>query len=519
MAYAADSDLRVLWLTRTGSQVSHVSKETRSLPIYGRKMTCLHETVSKTDLRRFNAACRAVRRAGLCPYWPGVPRAVRPLTVAEVKEVARRLPACPHDCLVASLPAVRSVAATHMQLNAIGWLLAKWRARRERVILVLDEGQHVVRNALSMVKDSMSLRTLERAAKEARRYGFKDLAEELEEAVEEYGKMLPENGEVEVEDLLPAADELALAGDEIQEAKLKEGYVPASYVLSVADFKIALNGRKPILVREGRSIRLEAPIDPVEALRSVYSGWHAAVTVSATISGELLEAFTGSDVVLLRSGWPFGENLSAYIVKGLTTKFERRDETLIDDMAWATGLAARAGRRALVFYPSHELAQKALAKLPEELRRRMLVEEPGLDQERVEAIAERFSDEGGVLVSVFQGRLAEGVDLSANLVICLGVPFSPPTVKQATLLKRLTEVLGDERKARIYGQILPALWSAIQAAGRAIRGPEDSATVFMVDDRYIPLTRLLPRWFSERIVSRVRLEDMPIILREVERVA
>ncbi|MEM3906345.1 MAG: helicase C-terminal domain-containing protein [Nitrososphaerota archaeon] len=115
--------------------------------------------------------------------------------------------------------------------------------------------------------------------------------------------------------------------------------------------------------------------------------------------------------------------------------------------------------------------------------------------------------------------LTEGVDLSADLVVCLGVPFSPPTVKQATLLKRLTEVLGDERKARIYGQILPALWSAIQAAGRAIRGPEDSATVFMVDDRYIPLTRLLPRWFSERIVSRVRLEDMPIILREVERVA
>ncbi|MEM1977083.1 MAG: hypothetical protein QXX29_04215, partial [Nitrososphaerota archaeon] len=219
MAYAADNDLRVLWLTRTGSQVSHVSKETRSLPIYGRKMVCLHETVSKVDLRRFNAACRAVRRAGLCPYWPGVPRAVRPLTVAEVKEVARRLPACPHDCLVASLPAVRSVAATHMQLNAIGWLLAKWRARRERVILVLDEGQHVVRNALSMVKDSMSLKTVLRAAKEARRYGFKDLAEELEEAVEEYGRMLPENGEVEVEDLLPAADELALAGDEIQEAK------------------------------------------------------------------------------------------------------------------------------------------------------------------------------------------------------------------------------------------------------------------------------------------------------------
>ncbi|HDD42077.1 MAG TPA: DNA repair helicase, partial [Nitrososphaeria archaeon] len=42
MAYAADNGLRVLWLTRTGSQVSHVSKELRCLPIYGRRMVCIH---------------------------------------------------------------------------------------------------------------------------------------------------------------------------------------------------------------------------------------------------------------------------------------------------------------------------------------------------------------------------------------------------------------------------------------------------------------------------------------------
>ena len=80
------------------------------------------------------------------------------------------------------------------------------------------------------------------------------------------------------------------------------------------------------------------------------------------------------------------------------------------------------------------------------------------------------------------------------------------------MISRLKEAFGDERKARIYGQILPAMWSAIQAAGRAIRGPEDRAVVLLVDDRYRPLRRLLPRWFSERIASTIRLEDLPIIL-------
>jgi len=75
----------------------------------------------------------------------------------------------------------------------------------------------------------------------------------------------------------------------------------------------------------------------------------------------------------------------------------------------------------------------------------------------------------------------------------VGVPFSPPTARTTKLLKRLSEIVGDEGKAKLYGVILPGLWSALQAAGRAIRGPEDSADVYLIDDRYRTMTRLLPR--------------------------
>ena len=74
------------------------------------------------------------------------------------------------------------------------------------------------------------------------KYGFRELGERIREAAESYRGMLPSDGEVEAEDLLPDVDELVLAGEEIQDAKLKEGYVPASHVLSLADFKIALRG-------------------------------------------------------------------------------------------------------------------------------------------------------------------------------------------------------------------------------------------------------------------------------------
>ena len=193
-------------------------------------------------------------------------------------------------------------------------------------------------------------------------------------------------------------------------------------------------------------------------------------------------------------------------------------KTLINDMVWAIDLAAKTGKKSLVFFPSHELLQRALAKASR--KDAIIAETPGLTQEEVEEIIRDYEeDHKRVILSVFNGRLAEGVDLSANLVICLGIPFSPPTAKQQALLKRLSEVLGDDKKARIYGQIVPAMWSAIQAAGRAIRGPEDRAVVFLVDDRYKPLRRLLPRWFSERIASTIRLEDLPITLGEVKSIA
>ena len=492
MAFATENDLKVLWLTRTGSQVSHISREVSALPIFGRRMVCIHETVSKVDLRRFNATCRAVRRAGRCPYWPGLPRALKPpLTAKEVKEAGRRFGVCPYECLIASLYSTRIVVATHMQLNTIGWLLSKWRARREKTLLVLDEGHQVVKNALSMVRDSISIRAVEKASKEALKYGFRELGEHLRKAVEEYRGILLSDGEVEVEDLLPDADELTMVGEDIQDAKIKEGYVPTSYVLSLADFKISLKGAKPILVKEGRSLRLEAPTDPVDSLKSVYDGWYATVTISATISGELTESLTGKEVTLLRAGWPFQENLTAYIVQGLTTKFEKRDETLINDMAWVVDLAVKCGLKSLMFFPSFELLERVLSRTS---IKEVVAESPGLDQEEVERLMTEFvEDSKKALLAVYNGRLAEGVDLSANLVICFGIPFAPPTGKRQALIKRLSEVLGDEKRARIYGEILPGLWAALQAAGRAIRGPEDSADVYLIDDRYRPLARFLPR--------------------------
>jgi DNA excision repair protein ERCC-2 len=486
-AFAEEKRLRILWLTRTASQVRHVASETGVTPVYGRKLLCLHEVVSKIDQRRFNQTCRATRQAGRCPYYPGRPRALKAVTIGDLKSAGAKTMTCPYEIQLLNLSASTALVATHRQLSLIGWLLAKWRWSRERTLLVLDEGQHIVQEALSMVRDTVSLKALEKARLEAEKYGFKDIAGELEKAIEYYSGLLQTDGEIEAEDVLPDYEEMTIAGEEIQEKKLRENYAPASHVLSLADFKASLAGSKPLLVREGRSVRLEAVADPQEVLKKTYSGWAKTITLSATVSAELLEAMLGEEVTLLRAGWPYGDNLRAKIVTGLTTKYEKRDEKMIEDIRWVLGLAARRGERALAFLPSFEILQEAVKGED------VLYEDRGLSQEAVDRLVSEFSSGTKPLVAVYNGRLSEGVDLSAGLVLLVGIPFSPPTARTNKLLRRLSEILGDENKARLYGIILPGLWSALQAAGRAIRGPEDSADVYLIDDRYRTMTRLLPR--------------------------
>jgi DNA excision repair protein ERCC-2 len=506
--YALERKLKVLWLTRTASQVRQVSAETGATPVYGRRLLCLHEVISRVDQRRFNQACRATRQAERCPYYPGRPKAVKATTVSELKDAGRKTMTCPYEIQLLSLSASTALVATHRQLGLIGWLLAKWRAGRENIILVLDEGQHVVQDALTMVKDSISIKTVQKAALEAVKYGFKDIANRLEEAVEYYEGLLPADGEMEADDRLPDYEDLTVAGEEAQEKKLRENYAPASHLLSLADFKASLAGRKPLLVREGKSLRLEATADPQEALQRVYHGWVKTVTMSATVSAEFLEAILREEVTLLRAGWPYGDNLRAKLVTGLTTKYEARDEQMAEDIHWAIKIVADSGRKSLVFMPSFDFVELA--------NEEVLKEGKGMPQEDVDRLVSEFNSSEKPLVAVYNGRLSEGIDLSANVVLLIGIPFSPPTTRTAKLLRRLTEIVGSEDRARLYGVILPGLWSALQAAGRAIRGPEDSATVYLLDSRYRKLLHLFPRWFREKIEERpLRLEDLPIELEGV----
>lgn len=512
-SFAEENGLRVLWLVRTASQVSKVAREIDASPIFGRRMLCINPLCSGLDQKRFNNACYALRIAGKCEHYPATASFsdVNIYSIHEAKELGIASSSCPYELLARSILGRDAVVATHRQLRFMELLLSRWACGRRDVILVVDEGHHILNQSISLTLDEVSLSTLEKAVDEARRYGFNDLAKRIEEALAWYcGVRLGDDALVD--DLLPTASELIEAGREVQETQLKEGKSPSPYILALADFKLSIKGDKLLLSRRGSKRYLEA-IGGLDSVEAFYGGWAATVTISATYDPALLESLVGRKLHVLRAGWPFEENsLRACIVAGISTKYDKRDDKMLSDVTWLLQVARQiaSGGRTLFFLPSYEILQEVVGTV--EAEPGLIVEHPGMNQEEVEDVSRKFLAKGGVLVSVFNSRLSEGLDLSANLVVLVGIPFTPPTSRTRLATQELARILGSEEKAVMHGTILPALNAAIQAAGRAVRGPEDRAIVLMCDDRYRRLVRFLPRWFRERVMETVGLSDVPILL-------
>jgi Rad3-related DNA helicase len=190
-----------------------------------------------------------------------------------------------------------------------------------------------------------------------------------------------------------------------------------------------------------------------------------------------------------------------------------RSERLIEDICWLIN-ECKVGKL-LVFVPSYEFVEEIAKRFDGGI----LYERSGMSQEEAESVAAEFSGDGGrVLMTVYGGRLSEGVNLPSDIVLMVGVPFARPTPRSQKLLKTLRSYGFDEDGAWLHGVALPALFSAVQAAGRAVRGPEDRAFVLMADDRYRRLLKFLPRWFRERVSDQpVKLNDVPMVLERLGR--
>mgnify|MGYP005814195649 CR=1 FL=1 len=198
------------------------------------------------------------------------------------------------------------------------------------------------------------------------------------------------------------------------------------------------------------------------------------------------------------------------VTRDLSTRYQHRAASLqpISDLL-ARQFAERPGNY-LAFFSSYAYLQQVLEQFQaEHCEVPVWVQSRQMDEAERQRFLEQFRPGvRGIGFAVLGGVFGEGVDLPGDRLIgafiaTLGLPQINPVNEQ--MKQRMQAMFG---RGYDYTYLFPGLQKVVQAAGRVIRTPADSGTLYLLDDRFAQpeVRRLLPAWWE---VQGMRLKGSP----------
>ncbi|MHA1908443.1 MAG: helicase C-terminal domain-containing protein, partial [Candidatus Thorarchaeota archaeon] len=108
---------------------------------------------------------------------------------------------------------------------------------------------------------------------------------------------------------------------------------------------------------------------------------------------------------------------------------------------------------------------------------------------RIEDLKEEVYSGPKAVFLVYGGKFSEGVDLVSkgrslvDMIIGVGIPFSPPTSYQRALQDWYERRFG-EGAGYFYSSVIPSVRKVVQLVGRLRRSPDDWGIVILLDQRF-----------------------------------
>lgn len=198
---------------------------------------------------------------------------------------------------------------------------------------------------------------------------------------------------------------------------------------------------------------------------------------------------------------PFqAEQLSVHVVRDISTRFQRRDQSLAPIVELMKYQYEKQTGNYLAFFSSFDYLEKVATLFVENHP-----EIPAWQQARRMSEAdraqflERFTKESsGIGFAVLGGSFGEGIDLPGTRLIgafiaTLGLPQFNPINEQ--IRQRMETIFGAGYN---YAYLYPGLQKVVQAAGRVIRTESDRGVIYLIDDRFgrPEIKQLLPQWWQ-----------------------
>ena len=443
------------------------------------------------------------------------------LELGDVKSIAAKHGICPYylaqemvrwaDVVVADYNYLFDVTALlHGMTLANGW----------RVSLLVDEAHNLVERGRSMYSSTLSresLRAATRLAPAALRKPLQRLSRAWPSIPGEETQSYQASEELPARFLSAAGDVCNAVGDLLAEdapavapelldfhfellhfRRLAESFGPHSF------FDIT---RLPGRARSELGLRNAVPAPFLKPRLALMS---SAVLFSATLQPQAFYAdMLGlpEDAAWLDVDPPFvPEQLAVHLATGVSTRFARRCESSSPIAEIIASQFRREPGNYIAFFSSFDYLEMVAERLQEHPDVPMWKQARGMSEaQRADFLARFTPDSAGVALAVLGGSFAEGVDLPGRRLIgafiaTLGLPQLNPVNEQ--LRRSLDKQLG---RGFEYTYLYPGLRKVVQAAGRVIRSPEDTGTLYLIDERFRrqEVRELLPRWWPRPVEQPV----------------
>jgi DNA excision repair protein ERCC-2 len=519
------SDTRLVFLTakhthqnivyETMNKINSISgRNIKYTGINGKRSMCLFDNQVEPSV--FIEFCRAVREQDMCNFYSNTfsrKRDVKPRVLealeegftdpASAIEVARKYSLCPYELSLLNAKNSKVLVANYSHIfddEISASFIAKAGLDPKKTILIIDEAHNLPEKVIEMNSFSISVRTLERAYKEATDYGFPGLASKIQKIISEANS----SDEPRTVDFSP----IFSIGDlddvsEIIKAAETANRIPASVTLKKF-ISVALKADESyiqyIFTEDGhKKININA-LDPSEYSRSTFSSFMSSVLISGTLHPmDMFANLLGLgnlEKLDVESGFSDGNRLLLNETD-VTSKFSNRSLQYSNIASRVDDLLDNLPYNMIIFFPSYSFMESVFALLPK--KDRIIKERPRITREEKLEILKDLSKPGKALFAVIGGNFSESVGLKDNiikLIAVVGVPYEPPSIKLKAMQIYYEKKFGNGFE---YAQVLPSMIKVMQAAGRGIRSSSDKAAIIFMDSRYRDeiLRKYLPQGILE----------------------
>ncbi len=517
---------QVIWTVRTGNETDRPIEELKKIggafgfSLRGKRDMCLlAREYGSMENDEVQFLCRKKKKE--CPYYKNLYEedifefGEKPLLYSEILNLARERGVCPYylQFHLMDMAQVVSLSYNYVFHSSLIWILRK-RFNLRDTTLVVDEAHNLQRIIMNLNHDEITTGSVERAMAEISQFSGKSAREVWEFLKDLEVRMSGYTRKKEVQvDLHEFLDDESIISDMkrygtmVRGKKLREGKRPASSLSHIARFfeeslEIMGEGVFFILRRERKKVILERwDARASEIFKDIWKMFRTVIFMSGTLKP--FDAFmdiVGIDdaAIFDYSGFYDLSRIHVEIRENLSTRGNRLSDRMAHDYIEDILRFAQNDFNIAVFSASYRiqnsLLKHGLAAKLERLGREVFVEIEGMPGDAGRKMLETFKNSSprGVLIATASGRFAEGADFPGESLVgiyMVGIPFERMTLRTRLYLQYYREMYGD--KGRYYGYVVPAMRTASQTLGRALRSRSDRGYFVLGDKRYKH-----PRYFN-----------------------